>query len=61
MSKYSVFDIESKFDEINTSWVNDAQKAKCCENNGCYWSNIVIADIYNRKGLGTLEATRRNL
>lgn len=61
MSKYSVFDIESKFDEINTSWVNDAQKTKCCENNGCYWSNIVIADIYNRKGLGTLEATRRNL
>jgi molybdenum cofactor biosynthesis enzyme MoaA len=61
VSKYSVFDIESKFDEINTSWVNDVQKKKCCENNGCYWSNIVIADIYNRKGFGTLEATRRNL
>lgn len=61
ISKYSVFDIENKFDDVNTSWVNDNQKVKCCKNNGCYWSNIVIADIYNRKGFGTLEATRRNL
>jgi hypothetical protein len=61
VSKYSIFDIENKFDEINRSWVNDAQKIKCCQNNGCYWSNIVIADIYNRKGFGTLDATRRNL
>lgn len=61
ISKYSVFDIENKFYEINTSWVNDVQKIKCCKNNGCYWSNIVIADIYNKKGFGTLDATRRNL
>ena len=61
MSRYSVFDMENKFDEINKSWVEDNQKTKCCQNNGCYWSNIVIADIYNRKGFGTLDATRRNL
>lgn len=61
ISKYSVFDIEDKFDKINRSWVNDSQRISCCSNNGCYWSNIVIADIYRRKGYGTLEATRRNL
>jgi hypothetical protein len=61
ISKYSIFDIEHKFYEINRLWVNDAQKLKCCKNNGCYWSNVVIADIYNKKGFGTLEATRRNL
>lgn len=61
ISKYSIFDIESKFDEINTSWRNDIQRTICCKNNGCYWSNIVIANIYNRLGFGTLEATRRNL
>lgn len=60
VSKYSVFDIENRFNEINASWVNDVQRTNCCNNNGCYWSNIVIADIYNRKGFGTLEATRRN-
>ncbi len=61
ISKYSIFDIENKFDEINKSWIDDSQRIKCCQNNGCYWSNIVIADIYNQKGFGTLEATRRNL
>jgi hypothetical protein len=61
ISKYSIFDIETRYDEINKSWAEDNQKTKCCKNNGCYWSNIVIADIYNRKGFGTLEATRRNL
>jgi hypothetical protein len=61
VSKYSVFDVESKFDEVNKSWVDDIQKTKCCKGNGCYWSNIVIANIYNQKGFGTLEATRRNL
>lgn len=61
MSKYSIFDIEDKFEEINESWVNDSQKRRCCMNNGCYWSNIVISDIYVRKGFGTLDATRRNL
>lgn len=61
VSKYSIFDIEDKFEEINTAWINDNQRIRCCENNGCYWSNIVIANIYRSKGLGTLEATRRNL
>ncbi len=61
MKKFSIFDINNKFSEINRAWINDKEKIRCCENNGCYWSNIVIADIYRRKGLGTLEATMRNL
>ncbi len=61
MERHTVFDIESKFDEINKTWVSDNNRIHCAENNGCYWSNIVIADIYRNQGMGTLEATRRNL
>ncbi len=61
ISKYTIFDLEDSYDEINRAWLIDKHKRYCCEQNGCYWSNIVIADIYRRQGLGTLEATRRNL
>lgn len=59
--KYNVFDLENKCDDINKQWITDTQRIHCCEHNGCYWSNIVIADYYRKEGYGTIEATRRNL
>lgn len=61
ISEYTIFDIENQFDRINRAWLTDFQRDECCKRNGCYWSNIVIADIYRKQGMGTLEATRRNL
>lgn len=61
VSKYTIFDLEEKYNEINTEWILDENRRQCCEQDGCYWSNIVIADIYRSKGYGTLEATRKNL
>jgi len=61
VSKYSVFDIEDNFDAVNRAWIMDGQRLKCCLKYGCYWSNVFIADVYRKKGLGTIEATRMNL
>lgn len=61
ISEYNIFDIETKFNEINRAWLTDSQRETCCLRNGCYWSNIVITDIYRKQRMGTLEATRRNL
>ena len=59
--RFTIFDFAKNPEEVIRTWLNDSQHKLCCKESGCMWSNIYIANIYKKKGRGTISATAKNL
>ncbi|MFH1601339.1 MAG: radical SAM protein [Candidatus Shapirobacteria bacterium] len=52
ISRFNVFDLQDKYDQILKAWKTDPQRLYCCSHpkGGCYWSNIVRGNANKGRG-----------
>ena len=59
--KFTIFDFAKNPNEAIKAWLNDSERNLCRNHSWCLWSNVHISETYQKKGLGTISATAKNL